>query len=153
MYYHFELLKQTRNNMLKAIEGLSIEDLNKIPSGFNNNIAWNFNHSILVMEILCYRLSGLEIQVPDELVIKYSKGSVPEDISQQEMDFFINLAKTSANKLEEHYDKGVFDDYKVYKTSYNVTLTCIEEALTFNNVHEGLHFGYIMALKRALQAK
>lgn len=153
MYYHFEILKQTRDNMLKAIVPLSLGELNKIPKGFNNNIAWNFNHTILVMELLCYRLSGLEIQIPDDLVLKYSKGSVPDNnVSQQEMDFFINLAQTSANKLEEHYDKGVFDDYKIYKTSYNVTLTCIEEAIIFNNVHEALHFGYIMALKRVIQA-
>lgn len=151
MYYHFEILNQTRNNMLKAIEGLSMEELNKIPAGFNNNIAWNFNHAVMVMEILCYRLSGLDIKISDEYIQKYSKGTCPElTVSQDEMNFFIRLAKTNAAKLEAHYDKGVFDDYKIYKTSYNVTLTSIEEAIVFNNVHEGLHFGYIMALKRAL---
>lgn len=153
MYYHFEILKQTRNNMLKAIKGLSIEELNKIPEGFNNNIAWNFNHSILVMEVLCYRLSGLKIQIPDDFVLKYGKGSKPEEeVSQKEMDFFIKIAKKSAQSIENHYDRGVFDDFAVYKTSYNVTLTCIEEAIIFNNTHEALHYGYILALKRALKA-
>lgn len=152
MYYHLEILKQTRKNMLKVVESLSLEELNKTPFGFSNNIAWNFNHSILIMELLCYRLSGIEIQVPDELVLKFCKGSVSEEaVSQKEMDFFITLAKKSACKLEEHYDKGVFNEYQVYKTSYNVTLSCIEEAIAFNNVHESLHLGYIMALKRALK--
>ena len=52
--------------------------------------------------------------------------------------------------MEEDYHKGVFKTYNEYTTSYNVTLNNIEKAIMFNNVHEGLHLGYIMALKKAL---
>ena len=42
MKYQFEILKQTRANVLQAIESLSHEQMNQIPKGFNNNIVWNF---------------------------------------------------------------------------------------------------------------
>jgi hypothetical protein len=36
-------------------------------------------------------------------------------------------------------------------TSLNVELDNIEKAATFNAFHEGLHFGYMMALKRVVK--
>ena len=33
-------------------------------------------------------------------------------------------------------------------TSYNVILKTVEDAIVFNNIHEGLHLGYMMALNR-----
>lgn len=151
MKYQFELLKQTRLNALNAIEALSLAQLNQIPNGFNNNIAWNFNHNVLVMHLLCYKISGLDFEIPTDLISKYAKGSKPDtDISAEEMVFFKTLALSSIEKLEQDYNNGIFQNYTVYPTSYNVTLNNIEEAISFNNVHEGLHFGYIMALKRAI---
>lgn len=153
MKYQFEILKQTRANTLNAIENLSIEELNKTPAGFNNNIAWNFNHNIVVMQLLCYKISDLPMSVSTEMVAKYSKGSKPESfISEEEMNFFKELAISSIAKLENDLAKGIFKEYTPYSTSYNVKLNSINEAITFNNVHEGLHYGYILALKRAIFA-
>ena len=38
MQKQFEILNATRNNVLKAIEGLTLDQLNTIPTGFKNNI-------------------------------------------------------------------------------------------------------------------
>ncbi len=56
----------------------------------------------------------------------------------------------TVDMLKQDYADKEFGPYKVYTTSYNITLNTVEEAITFNNVHEGLHLGYIMAQKRTL---
>ena len=41
MKKQFDTLRITRNNILKDIKALTLDQLNEIPKGFNNNIAWN----------------------------------------------------------------------------------------------------------------
>ena len=41
---------------------------------------------------------------------------------------------------------GVFSNFTPYTTSYGYTLTCIEDAIHFNNTHEGMHLGVVIAL-------
>ncbi|MCB0460976.1 MAG: DinB family protein, partial [Flavobacteriaceae bacterium] len=52
-----EILKANRKGILSLIEGLSIMQLNKIPQGFKNNIAWNVAHLLVTQQLLCYKLS------------------------------------------------------------------------------------------------
>ena len=51
-------------------------------------------------------------------------------------------------KTKEDYQKGLFKKYNAYTVSTTSTLTNINEALAFNNFHEGIHFGYILAMKK-----
>ena len=41
METRIETLKKVRANFLKVIGDLTIEQLNEIPAGFNNNVIWN----------------------------------------------------------------------------------------------------------------
>ncbi|MFT4644792.1 MAG: hypothetical protein ACI8ZX_001199, partial [Planctomycetota bacterium] len=89
--------------------------------------------------------------ISDELIARYSKGSKATDnMLQSDFEFFKSIALKSVEDLERQYNEKAFKSYKTYPTSYNVTLNSIEDAIAFNNVHEGLHFGYILALKRAI---
>ena len=54
--------------------------------------------------------------------------------------------------LIEDYNNSIFQNFSEYPTSYNFTLNSVEDAIQFNNVHEGLHFGYIMAIKKAINS-
>ena len=56
MEFVFNAITQTRANAIAAIEGLSNEQLNEIPEGFSNNIAWNLGH-ILVTQLGPFRFS------------------------------------------------------------------------------------------------
>ena len=47
------------------------------------------------------------------------------------------------------YEKGYFKQYSPYTTSLNVTLSNVEEAFSFNAFHEGIHLGYILAMKNS----
>lgn len=148
MEKQFEILKANRVIVLKVIENLSLEQLNKIPDGFRNNIAWNVAHLPVIQQLLCYRLSELKITISDEMVEKYQKGTAPtKDITQQELDEIKVLFLRQVDEFKEDYTNNKFITYNSYPTSVNVTLNSIDDAIEFNNFHEGLHLGYILALK------
>jgi len=154
MKEQIELLKQTRKNILKTIENFSFEKLNEIPKDFNNNIVWNFNHSIVTMQLLIYKFSGLEMNINADIISKYKIGTKPEDNNlKEEFELLKSIAISSVEQLEKDYFNGIFKTYNKYTTSYNFTLKNIEDAIAFNNVHEGLHFGYVMAQLKALNLK
>ena len=151
MKNHFSILNITRDNIKSSISGLSLEELNKVPTGFNNNIIWNVGHMVATQQLLCYKLSGLEMNLSDDFIDQYKKGSsVSIDVTQEEVEYIIEQLEKLPSLLESDYTNGTFKSYNSYTTSYNFTIGSIEEAIQFNNVHEGVHFGYIMAMKKNL---
>ena len=149
MKYAFEILNITRNNLLNAVKDLTIEQLAVIPEGFNNNIIWNVGHVVATQQLLCYKLSGLEMYLENDFIDKYKKGSVGSvNLSQEELDYILEQLMVLPTQLENDYNNNKFNNYNAYTTSYNITLDSIEKAIQFNNVHEGLHLGYILAMKK-----
>lgn len=149
MNYQFEILKKGRILMLKAIEGLTIEQLNKIPEGFNNNIAWNIAHLVVTQQLLCYKLSGLNCLVSEAFIENFKKGAKPTySISSEEFETIKEQFLQLPIQFEEDFNKGIFKSYNEYTTSVNVTLRSINEAFDFNNFHEGIHLGIILQLKK-----
>jgi hypothetical protein len=151
MKNHFEILNITRNNILNSIKDLSLSELNKIPIGFKNNVIWNVGHIVATQQLLCYKMSGLDMALDAAFIAKYMKGSFAVgDASQEELDYIVKQLKELPAKVEADYANQLFKEYNTYTTSYNITLNDVEQAIQFNNVHEGLHLGYIMALKKGL---
>jgi hypothetical protein len=149
MNFQFYVLKATRDNMLRIMDSLTMEQLNQIPEGFNNNLIWNFGHVVVTQQLLNYALSGLPMHLSEEIVNKYRKGSKPNLIvSEGEYEMLKTAAFDLIETLKKDYEAGVFKTYNPYTTSYNTTLTSIEEAINFNNVHEALHLGLMMALRK-----
>ena len=64
----FEVQKTIREILLKILESHSLEQLNKIPQGFNNNIIWNIGHCVSSQQVLVYKLSGLPTMVSEEFI-------------------------------------------------------------------------------------
>jgi hypothetical protein len=144
-----DTLKNPRKLILETLKEYTIEQLNKIPEGFNNNIIWNLGHIVASQQGICYKRSGLEIIVPEEFFNTYKSGSTPERfISQEEYDTLKTLLISTLDKLEEDLDAGIFINYIPVMTRYNVELSNIEEALSFLPFHDGLHIGYIMSLRK-----
>lgn len=149
--FSFYALEKTRENLVKAISSLSLEQANQQPVGFNNTAAWNFCHPIVTTHLLTLGLAGLDTGLSARELAKFRKGSSGNlPCTQEEIDRFISLAKDSILTLKEAYTNGDLKNFQEYETSYGVKLTSIEEALHFVGVHEALHLGYMMAQKRAL---
>jgi hypothetical protein len=153
MTFTFDVQQKTRGFLNNYLENLSLNALNTIPKGYNNNIIWNIGHIIVTEQLLVYKLSGLPMQVSEELISKYMKGTKPEgNVTQEEVDDIKGLLFSTIQQTKTDYNSGKFTDFQEYvlSTTGN-TLTKVEEAISFNLFHEGIHFGYIMALVKALK--
>ena len=149
MQKHFDILIKTRQLLLKITENLSMEQLNKIPQGFKNNIAWTIAHMAVTQQLLCYKLSGLNCLVSDEMIADFQKGTAPNHtISKEEFETIIEQFLRLPLQLEEDYNKGIFKNYSEYKTSVNITLNSFDDAIMFNTYHEGIHLGIILQLMK-----
>jgi hypothetical protein len=154
MKEQFELIRQTRTRFIDLVNGLSIEELNEIPAGMNNNIAWNFGHIITAQQGLCNALSGVELDVPEEVTAGFKKGTKPEGfISQETIDELKEYAVSCIDELERGLGENVYVQYKSYTTSFGYTLNNIEDAVRFVMVHDALHLGYAMAIRKNLSKK
>lgn len=150
----FEILRKTRTHLLNFISDLTLEELNEIPEGFNNNIIWNLGHLLATQQGICYVRSGNKMIIDENYFLKYKPETKPAG--------FIDATGTAAIKelflsvldqLETDYHEGKFANYTSWNNRYNVEITSIEEAIRFLIYHEGLHLGYIMALRRRVKNK
>ena len=145
----FEINKTSRNLLLKFLEGHSLEQLNKIPEGFANNLIWNIGHIVTVQQMLVYKLSGLGMMISDEMVDTYKKGTKPErEISQDEVNEIKNLLFSTLEQTKEDFANDIFEDYMEFTTSVGFTIKSAKSAMEFNNYHEALHTGIMMQIKK-----
>jgi len=153
MNFTFQVLRNTRDIFKKIIKQNTLEDLNKTPNGFNNNIIWNIGHVVVSEQLLTYKLSGLESILSDDMINKYRKDTKPEgNVTQEAVNEIKELLSSTLKKTEADYINGVFKNYNVYTVSTTGnTLNNIDEALQFVAIHEGLHYGYVLALLKAIK--
>ena len=145
-----DILIKGRTLLLKLVGDFSLEQINKIPEGFNNNIGWNVGHLVVTQQVLCYKLSGLKTIVSDEMIARYAKGTSPSGhvINKEEWDLIIKLFKELPETILTDYNNKIFKSYNEYATSVGVTLDSIEKAVDFNNFHEGIHLGVVLGLRK-----
>ncbi len=148
----FDTTLQNRKLLYKILDNTPREQLLEIPTGFRNNIWWNIAHVVATQQILVYKFSGLEMRIPEQFIEKFKKGTVPDgsatDAEIKEIgDFLISTAEWA----KEDYESGLFKDFNAYTTSLNVTLSNVEDAMTFNVFHEGLHLGTILGLQKVVK--
>ncbi|WP_406685473.1 DinB family protein [Seonamhaeicola sp. MEBiC1930] len=153
MHFSLNVLPNTRKSFEKIIDNTSLEDLNKIPEGFNNNIIWNIGHIVVTEQLLGNKLSGNSTIVSNDLIEKYRKGTKPEAfVSQEEVDKIKVLLLSTIDNTTENYKNGLYKNYQEYTVSTTGnTLTNIDEALQFILFHEGIHLGIIMSLLKEVK--
>jgi|SRR6218665_264188 len=149
----FEIIRTTRSNFLKLIEGLTDEQLNEIPEGFKNNVAWNFGHIIVTQQLLCNVRVGSKNNIDQSLTDRFRKGSKPEQpVTKEELTLFKTELTAQIDQLQQDLASGSFKgrQYEQLVTSYGVIINTIEEAVYYLATHDALHYGYALALKRTL---
>ena len=108
MHFTLEVLSNTRKFYNKFLEKTSLDDLNKIPQGFNNNIIWNIGHIVVTQQLLAYKLSGLPMMVSDSMIAKYMKDTKPEGfVDQKEVDEIKQLLFSTIEKTKEETESRV----------------------------------------------
>ena len=145
-----EHLIKSRLNLVALLEKHESK-INTVPKNYNNSLFWNAAHCLVTMQLLCYKLSGVQMLVSDELVDLYRKGTKVE-LGENKVslkDLKEDLINT-AEQLKVDYEKGLFKSYDQYETSYGVQLNSIDDAISFNNIHEGLHIGYMLSMVKSI---
>ena len=79
------------------------------------------------------------------------KGTVPgTSPNEQDVEQLCETLLITANQAEEDYKNGLFREYQEYTTSTKVTLSSVEDAINFNNYHEGIHLGVVLSQLKSL---
>ncbi|RQO64928.1 DinB family protein [Pedobacter sp. KBW06] len=144
-------LKKLRVAVLKTVEQLTPGQLNKVPDGFNNNIIWNVAHLIASQQNLCYIKAGQEALVPESFIQAYKPGSKPEkEVSAAEIEDIKALLLSTTTELENDLKAHHFDQYTPWVNSMGLELNNINDIINYLPLHESMHLGYILALKRLI---
>lgn len=148
MYFQFAIA--IRKKVADKIRKLTIEQLNTIPAGCNNNIAWQLGHLVVSSEILCYHRTGAQPDKEIALADKYRNGSRPEAfISQEEVDLLLQRFLNSYDAILADHDKGAFKHITPYAThTFGVEMTTIAEVFDVCSHHDVLHAGQISIIER-----
>jgi len=145
----FKTWKTSRNLYSEYFEKYSLQQLNTIPDGFNNNLIWHIGHIIVAQQALIYKGSNLDGYVSNELFELYKPGTKPTRlITENEVDELKDLLSSLIEKTEMDFFEGKFISYNERMTGTGFHLSSITDALEFNNYHEGLHLGYMMGIRK-----
>ncbi len=147
------ILENNRNVYLRLLESFTLEQLNKIPEGFSNNIIWNTAHIAVTQQILVYKLSGLPLLISEEMEEMYKNGSKPTCATTQAEVYEIkNLLISAVEKTKIDFrTPNFFENYNEFTTkSTGFLIDSAKTALEFNNFHEGVHYGIMLQIKKFL---
>jgi hypothetical protein len=149
MEKHFEDLHQIRNHFLSFLHKYSLNQLIFIPEGFKNHIFWNCAHVLVTQQLMTYYLTDNEMLVENDWVMRFKKGTFgDENVSNDDVKKLIKLLQSTQISLRKDYKSEKLSYFRSYETSFGIKLETIQDAIRFNNLHESLHLGYIMALSK-----
>jgi hypothetical protein len=149
MNWQIENLRKTRKYVIDFVKDLSLEKINKIPHGFNNNILWNMGHLVAAQQSICYTKGGLSSTVSESGYALYKPGTKPERFyDNNEEDAVKALLISSVQNLQRDYDSGYFHGFVPWTNRYGNSLNNVDEAIAYLHFHEGLHLGVISSLRK-----
>ncbi len=145
--------RQVRKSIHSAVEGLSAEKLQAVPAGFDNNIAWNVGHLLVVQQRILYARCGLPVSVDEEMIPLYLPGTSPADWeAAPDAEALVAGLLPQQAQLEEDYGGGRFDEvtFEAFTTGSGMQIGSLDDAFTFNLYHESQHYGFVQALVNAV---
>jgi DinB superfamily len=141
--------KTSRKLYLDFFDKYDLGQLNLTPPGFSNNLIWNVGHIVASQQSIIYKTSNLPINIPDEFFDRYKAGTRPgEPVYQNEADEIKSLLISLIAQTEIDLANGKFVTFNERNTITGFHLGSLQDALVFNNYHEGLHLGYMKSIAR-----
>ena len=147
----FQLIKDTRQNVLKLLQEGNTERLFNIPEPFNNHIFWNAAHLMATHQMLLYTFSNSKERLDQVFIKKYTKGTTPDQkLYEEDLSFVINNLIPSFEESVNDFQNGYFGEYKPLQTSFGSTINSVEEAFQYIVLHEAMHFGQMKMIEKLL---
>lgn len=155
MIYTLKYIRQIRTLFIELMSDLTIEQLNEIPDGYNNNIIWNFGHIVNTTMGLSYMRTGVDPNLQVPLLAKYNRGSKPSEVvAKEEFEELKGLAFSYLDKIEKDYANGIFKKITPFATAtFRYEMETIEEVFTSITAHESFHLGVANAMKKLVKQK
>ena len=149
MNTQIDIIKQPRLQVLNISEDRTLDQLNYIPTGFNNNILWNLGHMVAAQQGICYLRAGLPLRIDESFLLTYKPGTKPEELyTADDLTLIKKLFFFTLDQLEADLNTNMFNNYTPFVTRYGYEITSIDDAVSFLPFHEGLHIGTVIALKK-----
>lgn len=151
MNWSLETVSILRRQILNLVEGLDEKALNHIPANFNNNLIWHIAHIVATQQVIVYKSAGVPMVVDEAYVTAYRGGTKPERIlNGGEIAHIKQLVTSTIQTNIADYQSDKFVTYTPWATRTGIMINTAEESLMALVFHESTHFGYMMALKRAV---
>ena len=148
---NLKIIIQNRKACKKIMDGLSIEQINQVPAGFNNNIIWNCAHILSVQQFLIYGVAGRSFTISNEQISEFTMGTRPEKMYDEAfIDHIKSQFFSTFEQMEEDIENNVFEEFNTFMTAIRVEVNDIASAVAFNQYHEALHMGYLLNIRRFL---
>lgn len=145
----YKAVGAARGFFIQTVAGLSDEQLTKIPEGSKNNILWNIGHICHTNCSIIYGNSGQPLPLPDSYKDLFKGGSSPGDWSEPpSISEVMGHLESLTDQIYADYEAGKFDNFKGFTIFKGYDIDTVEDALAFNVLHESLHVGLVMALKK-----
>lgn len=141
--------KSIRGYLLRSTKGLSEEQLLCIPDGFKNNILWNIGHSITDNCSMLYPPTGKALPLPDSYFQWFAPETSPAD--WKEVPDSAEVLQAGRDVLEKLVDDCAADrmeEYEPLELGDGAVLNNIAQAIAHCNIHEAIHLGVIMSLRK-----
>ena len=147
----FKNIHSVRKSIAFMLSRLTLDQINKVPEGYSNNIIWNAAHLISVQQLLVSRRSGAPYTEDKSITLAYKPGTVVEgDVDQEFVDMVRDRLVANSEQMELDHKAGVYSTYEPFETRTKITLDSVEDAINFELFHNGIHMGYIMQLVKAV---
>jgi len=142
-------MKAIRGYLLASVEGLDDEQLLRVPQGFTNNILWNVGHTITDNCTMLYPPTGQPLPLPEQYLQWFKPGKSPADWTDTPpIAEVLESGITTRDKLFEDCIAGKMEDYEPLALGDGTVLNNIAYAIAHCNIHEGIHLGVILALRK-----
>ncbi|QQK74988.1 DinB family protein [Salicibibacter cibarius] len=142
----FQQINMVRQSTLNELDGLSEQQADQMPEGFNNTIRWNLGHTYTVQNVLLSNYGGKNIETPSRYLELFAPGTKPADWEGEvpTLDEIQQSLEEQPEKLKQALS-GQLDDEAAEPF---MSLSTVGEILNFTLYHEGMHVGMIKSIKK-----
>jgi hypothetical protein len=148
----FKRLGTARAFMMATLKDLSPTQWTEIPEGFSNNILWNAAHVATTQARFLYEFSGLPYPLPEGFAEKSIRGTSPKEwteaLTPQEV---LDVLERQVPQAVEDDRAGKFAQFTPRELRPGLTVDSFDDGILFNILHEGIHVGIIMQLKKLVK--
>ncbi|WP_139489747.1 DinB family protein [Brevibacillus dissolubilis] len=144
----FNQLEFIRKATLGCVEGVTAEQADIIPAGYNNNIRWNLGHIYLDQFLWLQHLTKEPAPIPEGYRDWFNYQTSPADFTSDtpSLDELKELLAGQIQIIRETYANRLDEEFPATELGMHT----VGQVLVRTVFHEGIHIGAMAAIRRQL---